>query len=145
MRRNVLLWSLAIVLPAGIYTKFYRGPGAHWVNGSFDGVVYEIFWCLVFALLIPRAKPFRIASGVFIATSCLEFLQLWHPPFLEMLRSHFLGAAILGTTFDWTDFLYYFAGCAIGWVWLKGAESSAGIVKENVEPIPGCDSTGIRP
>jgi hypothetical protein len=129
MRRNVLFWSLAVVLPAGFYTKFYRGPAAHWVNDSLDGVLYEIFWCLVWALLLPRAKLFRIALCVLIATCGLEFLQLWHPPFLEMLRSHFLGAAILGTTFDWLDFPHYIAGCSIGWLWLEKAGSPAGSVK----------------
>ncbi len=129
MRRKTLLWSIAIILPAGFYSKFYRGPGAQWVNGSLDGALYEIFWCLVWGFLIPRAKPFRIALWVFLATCGLEFLQLWHPPFLEMLRSHFLGAAILGTTFDWIDLLYYFAGCAIGWLWLARAGSTTGMVK----------------
>jgi hypothetical protein len=128
MRRSILFWSLVVVLPAGFYTKFYRGPGAHWVNDSLGGLLYEIFWCLVFALVIPRSKPFRIALWVLIATCCLEFLQLWHPPFLETLRSHFLGAAILGTTFDWMDFPYYAVGCAIGWLWLEKA-SAAGSVK----------------
>lgn len=122
-RSTRLLISLIVVVPAGFYTKVYRGPAAYWVNTSFDGVLYEIFWCLLFALALPKVRPVRIAAGVLMATCALEFLQLWHPPFLEMLRSHFLGAAVLGTTFDWTDFPYYFAGSALGWVWLRAVDS----------------------
>ena len=89
------------------------------MNTSFGGVLYEIFWCLVLALFLPMVSAWRIAAWVLVATCVLEFAQLWHPRFLEMLRSHFLGAAVLGTTFDWTDFPYYFVGSAIGWFWVE--------------------------
>ena len=118
MRRKILV-SLVVVVPAGFYSKFYRGPGAEWVNNSFDGVFYEIFWFLVFLLFLPGVRSSRLAGSVLAMTCLLEFMQLWHPPFLEMLRSHFLGAVILGTTFDWMDFPYYFLGSAIGWFWLE--------------------------
>jgi hypothetical protein len=71
------------------------------------------------SLVLPGTNTGKIAAGVLAATCVLEFLQLWHPPFLEALRSNFLGATILGTTFDWTDFPYYFAGSGIGWLWLN--------------------------
>jgi hypothetical protein len=117
-RTTWTLVLLAFLVPAGLYGKFYRGPGAYWVSNSFDGVLYEIFWCLLASLLLPKVTPVRIAGWVCGITCGLEFLQLWHPPILEILRSHFLGAAILGTTFDWTDFPYYFVGSAIGWLCL---------------------------
>ncbi|HYA16013.1 MAG TPA: DUF2809 domain-containing protein [Bryobacteraceae bacterium] len=124
MSRARIFASLVVIVPLGFWLKLYKGPGAHWLNDSFDGALYEIFWCLVAAFVVPRARPVRIAAGVLIATCALEFLQLWHPPFLEAIRSHFLGAAILGTTFDWMDFPYYFLGCLMGWAWLRYAISA---------------------
>ena len=111
--------SLAVIVPVGFSSKFYRGPAAAWVNDSLGGFFYVLFWCLVVFLLMPRRRPASVAAAVLAATCTLEFLQLWHPPFLELLRSHFLGRTILGTTFDWMDFPYYFAGAAAGWVWLS--------------------------
>ena len=64
-------------------------------------------------------KAARIALAVLIATCILEFLQLWHPPLLEWLRSFFIGRTILGSYFDWSDFPYYFIGSALGWLWLR--------------------------
>ena len=119
-RKLILAASLAVVLPTGFYSKFYKGPFAFWVNTSLDGVFYEIFWCLCLALILPQVAPLTLASAVLVGTCILEFLQLWHPPFLEAIRSTFLGAAILGTTFDWGDFPYYLAGSALGWLWLRG-------------------------
>lgn len=114
MRKATAISILAIV-PLGFYCKFYRGPGAHWANDSLAGAFYVIFWCLVVFFLNPRWPPRGIAAGVLAATCTLEFLQLWHPPWLEFLRSYFLGRTILGTTFDWMDFPYYFLGAGAGW------------------------------
>lgn len=113
------LISLIVIVPIGFFSKFYSGPASHWVNDSLGGLFYEIFWCLVLLLILPKAKPLFIAIPVLISTCVLEFMQLWHPPFLEFLRSYFIGRTILGTTFTWNDFPYYFVGSAMGWWWLR--------------------------
>ena len=112
--------SLAIVVPAGFYGKrYYHGPAEHWVRDSWGGVVYEILWCLVFAIARPSWRAERIAAGVLIVTCILEFMQAWHPPLLEAIRANFLGRTILGSYFDWSDFPYYFIGSALGYLWLR--------------------------
>jgi hypothetical protein len=117
--RRITIFSLAIIVPIGFCCKLYRGPGAFWVNNSLGGVFYEIFWCLFIFLFRPGWQPRRIAGIVFAVTCALEFLQLWHPPWLEAARSNFLGATILGTTFDWSDFAYYVIGSSLGWMWMQ--------------------------
>ncbi len=118
-QRNRTILSILIIIPIGFASKFYRGPAAAWVNDSLGGVFYVIFWCLVGYLFFPKSKPWKIAAIVLTITCLLECLQLWHPPFLEWLRSYFIGATILGTSFVWSDFPYYFLGSAIGWLWLR--------------------------
>jgi hypothetical protein len=113
------LISLLLVVPIGFYSKFYAGPAAFWVNNSLGGVWYEIFWCLVACLSFDQGKPWLIATVVLMATCTLEFLQLWHPPMLEYLRGFFIGRTVLGTSFAWSDFPYYVAGCGIGWLWIR--------------------------
>lgn len=91
------------------------------------GVFYVIFWCLAVSLVWRAATSRWIAAGVVGVTCGLEFLQLWHPPFLQALRRHFLGGTILGTTFVWSDFPYYFLGGAVAWAWMalvRRAESA---------------------
>ena len=114
------LVSLAIVVPSAFYGKrYYHGPAEHWVRDSLGGVLYEILWCLVLGIGRPKWRTERIAAGVLAVTCALEFLQLWHPPFLEMLRAKFIGRTILGSFFDWSDFPYYFVGSALGYLWLR--------------------------
>jgi hypothetical protein len=113
------LISILIITPIGFLSKFYQGPAASWVNDSLGGVFYEIFWCLVAFLFFPNSKPWKIATTILIVTCLLEFMQLWHPPFLQAIRSNFIGVTILGDSFTMSDFPYYFVGSGIGWVWLR--------------------------
>jgi hypothetical protein len=118
-QRAWTLASLLVVVPLGFYSKLYAGPAANWVNNSLSGVLYVIFWCLLIFLLVPNAKPGIIALAVLAVTCALEFAQLWHPPALEWARSSFMGQALLGTCFTWSDFPYYVFGCGIGWLWMR--------------------------
>jgi hypothetical protein len=110
---------MLIIVPLGMYSKSYSGQAANWVNNSLGGVLYVIFWCLFAFLFLSNTNPWKIATTVFAVTCFLEFLQLWHPTFLEFFRSNLVGRTILGTTFAWSDFPYYFVGGGIGWLWMK--------------------------
>jgi hypothetical protein len=120
--RGVLLSYLGVITLIGLGAKFYPGPGRRWLNDTFGGTPYEIFWILLIAIIFPRAKAIYIAIGVLIATCSLEFLQLWQPAWLQTIRGTLLGRLILGNTFSWSDFPYYFIGCALGWLWLQWLE-----------------------
>lgn len=113
------LISILIITPVGFYSKYYQGPANTWVNNSLGGLFYEIFWCLVIFLFLSRVPPHKIALSVLVVTCALEFLQLWHPAFLEVIRSNLIGRTIIGTSFILTDFLYYIAGSIMGWWWIK--------------------------
>ena len=115
---------LLLLIPLGFYTKIYSGIGHEWVNNKLGGVFYEIFWCLVFYILLPKSKPFGIAVWVFIITCLLEFVQLFNNSFLEILRSNFIGQSIIGSSFAWSDFSYYLIGSALGYFILSGLRKS---------------------
>ncbi len=122
-KQRVLLVLILLITPVGFLSKAYHGPAAHWVNDSLSGVLYVIFWCWVVAFLLPRARASRIAIAVFVGTSLLEVAQLWHAPFLQYLRSFYLGKVILGTTFVPSDFFYYAIGAGIAFWSLKRLEA----------------------
>ena len=105
--RLAYICVVAVVTPLGFATKFYTGLGASWVAAYAGGFFYVLFWVFVFLGFAPRSSPRTVALFVFTATSVSEVAQLWHPPFLESIRSTFLGHALLGSTFSWWDFAYY--------------------------------------
>jgi hypothetical protein len=114
-QRTRSLALLVVVTPLGFFTKFYCGPGASWVADNAGGLLYVVFWIAVVLALSPRLPPAAVAAGVLIATCALEFAQLWHPTFLERIRATFLGHALIGSTFAWSDFPWYVAGALVGY------------------------------
>ncbi len=117
-RTLMTLIALLIITPLGFFTKFYTGNGFAWVNNSLGGMFYEIFWCLLIFLFFTKLKPAFIAIVVFLITCALEFSQLWKPGFLEILREHFFVRTIIGNSFTWSDFPYYFIGSLAGFAML---------------------------
>ncbi len=105
-----------ITIGLGLAAKRYAGPGHVWVNNwGPASVAYECMFILLAFIAIPRREAIvPIGLAVFLATCVVEFMQLWHPPRLDALRSTFLGRSILGTTFSWWDFPAYAVGCAVG-------------------------------
>jgi len=121
MKKFRIITSLTILIITllGFASKFYAGPAVKWVNNSLGGLLYEVFWCLVISLILIKNKPWKIAFSVFFITGILEFLQLWHPVFLEIIRNTFIGRTIFGTTFVPSDFIYYIFGSLVGWILLE--------------------------
>ena len=118
-RLVAFVW-LALIVPLGFGLKSYPGPGHAWVNNSLGGTAYVIFWCLAFYVVWPRRSAINpIVIGVFVVTCMLEILQLVDHPVLARIRGNFLGRTLIGTTFVWSDILYYVIGCALGRLWLS--------------------------
>lgn len=97
----------------GYWLRFYAPIDPEWRDRS-GGAAYVIFWILAYALVRPTAPALPVTLVVLFITCCLEFLQQWHPGWLEAIRRTWLGRLILGTTFDWSDFPPYFVGALIG-------------------------------
>ena len=114
--RLILFISLLIITPVGFYTKFYSGPYYKLVNNKICDVFYVTFWILIFKVIYSKIKNIKLTIIIFIVTSIIEFLQLWHPSFLEYLRSFFWGRTLLGVQFTYSDFLYYFIGAIAGYL-----------------------------
>mgnify|MGYP001792987739 FL=1 len=114
--RLVLLVSMIIIVPFGYIVRFSQGLNPAWLHDVLGSIAYEIFWILLFAFMLHKVSPLRIAIGVCIATCAIEFLQLWKAPFLEAARKTLPGRLVLGNTFIWADFPVYFIGSFFGWL-----------------------------
>lgn len=119
-QRLLIIISIIIVVPLGLYSKYYQGLGSEWVNNYGAAIWYEVFWCL-FAFYFFYQEKFisLIPIYVFILTCFIEILQLWNLPLLALIRSHVLGKLLLGKTFSWWDFPHYVLGCLLAWFWLR--------------------------
>ena len=87
-------------------------PGAELVNNwALASVAYDLFFVFVCFFVWPyRTVALRIVAAVFISTCFVEFLQLWHPEWLDNIRAtlpgrllpapHFLGGTSQLTCLD---------------------------------------------
>ena len=99
---------------AGLWLRF-DAPISPYLRDASGGISYVLFFILAVAALAPKASSAAIAITVLAVTCGLEFLQLWHPIWLEACRRTIPGRLVLGTTFEWTDFPPYFIGAVLGW------------------------------
>lgn len=119
-----LLGLLLILVPIGITMKFYQGPGAEWVSIYLIKVVFVVFWCLLFQLVLNTPAHLSIAAAVFLLACGFELLQLWDPFFVQVLTNTPPGQILLGGDFSWNAFPYYFVGGALGHQILNAACTS---------------------
>ena len=48
LMRKYIVFALLIVTPAGFLFKFYTGPVRWWLNDYGAGVLYEVFWHIIY-------------------------------------------------------------------------------------------------
>jgi hypothetical protein len=71
-----------------------------------------VFLCIGFAF--HRSSTMRIALAAVCFAWSAEFLQLYHAPWIDGVRSTRLGHLVLGTVFNVPDLLAYATGIALG-------------------------------
>ena len=123
--RRLLLQLLAVIIPLGLASKFYVGPGQFWVRGHAGGILYVVFWILLALLMWPTLSARLVALTVLGITCTLEALQLWQPSALSAVRSTFIGHALIGSTFSWWDFPNYVLGSVLGVLFVCWARARA--------------------
>lgn len=115
MKRNLRIYVplMLLLVAIGLPTRTAPAYLPHWYNtyaGDFLWAMLIFFlWCVVFGFETRRAFLVALAT-----TYLIEISQLFHPPWLEQLRSIKIFALILGFGFLWSDILAYALGISLG-------------------------------
>jgi hypothetical protein len=116
-----------------LVTALVIGTGLLWRSGLFplpDFIAKyggDSLWALVvflcFGIAFHRSSTVRIALVAVCFAWSIEFLQLYHVPWIDGIRSTRLGHLVLGTMFNGPDLLAYVVGIALGalaeWLYLN--------------------------
>ena len=119
--RLYLLLILLVLIPAGIYTKFYHGPGQIWVYNYAGDIFYAMFWYFLLLFSEPLLPPLKTGLVTLIFCTTIELSQLVTSPLLEKIRSTFIGRTLIGAQFVTADIFYYFVGCGLACIIYKQA------------------------
>lgn len=111
--------SLAVTLAMGVATQFAGGANLEWIARQLGGTFYVLLWIFLALTAFPKWRAPLVCVGALLATMLIECMQLWHPAWLDALRSTRPGRLLLGSSFDCMDFPYYGLGCLLGLVWTR--------------------------
>jgi len=65
LSRGRLVFGLVLLVPLGLATKAYAGPGEAFVRGSLGGIFYVVFFTWLVLLVRPALRPAVVALFVF--------------------------------------------------------------------------------
>lgn len=105
----IMLFLVAIGLPSRIEPNSWP----HWYI-TYAG---DFLWAMLFFFLYCIIFRLRTIHALFITlvtTYLIEVSQLFHPPWLETLRSFKLIGLIIGYSFIWSDLVAYTLGISLG-------------------------------
>jgi hypothetical protein len=97
-----LLWR-SNLLPLPDFLAKYGGDSL-WALAVFVG----------FGFIFRRSSTMRVALVALGAAWSVEFLQLYHAPWIDAIRATRLGRLALGSSFNSPDLIAYVLGIAIG-------------------------------
>jgi Protein of unknown function (DUF2809) len=94
----------------------------------------DFLWAMLIffglALALRKVGTLGVVMLALSFTYVIEVTQLFHPPWLEYLRTIKLCALVIGYDFSWTDLVAYTLGIGTGgfmeWVILRRGAASAG-------------------
>ena len=104
---------ILVLVLLGILMKEYHGPGDYFISDKLIGTIYILFWNLLFYMILIRIRIVTLVLLVLACTCSLEFLQLTTSPILDAIRSNSVGRALIGNSFAWSDFIFYFLGSVL--------------------------------
>jgi hypothetical protein len=110
------LFAIACVIALGLWIRSGAFPkDSAWVKYGGDALwAVVVFLCIGVACKTSTTlKVGLIAVGV---SWSVEFLQLYHEPWIDRIRANFLGRLILGDTFNPPDLLAYVVGIVLAGV-----------------------------
>jgi hypothetical protein len=105
--------ALFVLAGAGIFSRTPAGR-LPWADKAFGDTLWATMFYLLIILLLPNVRTVVAAAMTVAITFGIEFLKLYHAPWIDSLRANVIGGMILGHAFIWHDFLSYILGTALG-------------------------------
>jgi hypothetical protein len=113
-RRNLYALWIVLVMGAGLLwrSSFFSHS---WFFSKYGG---DALWALLvffgFGFSFPEISTLRLALAALCFSWIVEFSQLYHAHWIDLMRATRIGGLILGFTFNIPDLAAYVVGIALG-------------------------------
>ena len=105
----ILLFIIAMGLPSRTIPKYFPYWYITYAGDFLWAMAVFFLYCLIF-----RLQNITTLFLALITAYSIEISQIFHPEYLEKLRSIKLFALILGFSFSWSDIIVYTLGIISG-------------------------------
>ena len=109
-QRLPVMLVLGFVVGLGLASRAYDGlfPNA---LGKYPGdALWTVAVYLGWKLVVPAMVPWKLGLMALGQSFGVEFLQLYHAPWLDGIRGNYFGHLLLGSTFNSMDLVAYSVG-----------------------------------
>ena len=103
-----------IVMILGLSARRLSVHLPHLINLYLGDALWALMIFFLFGLLFRARETRWIATLAFLFSFSIEISQLYHSPWLDILRHTKLGGVVLGYAFLWSDLVSYSIGIGIG-------------------------------
>lgn len=111
---KIYLLIMAVIIAFGLPTRMIQDQLPVWYTLYFGDYLWAILLFFLFALTLRTMSTFKVAVITLLFTYLIEISQLFHPGWLEHLRSIKIFALVLGYGFLWSDIAAYTLGVCTG-------------------------------
>lgn len=112
-RRPFIALLILLTIAIGLWTRSHVFPFSPFSAKYGGDALWAITVFLGCGFIFQRLSPARLAALALAIAWSVEFLQLYHTPWLDSLRSSRLGALALGYAFNAPDLIAYAIGIAV--------------------------------
>ena len=112
-QRLPVMVALGVVIGLGLASRTYDGlfPNA---LGKYPGdALWTVAVYLGWKLVFPAMAPWKLGLMALGQSFGVEFLQLYHAPWLDGIRGNRFGHLLFGSTFNPMDLVAYSVGAAV--------------------------------
>jgi hypothetical protein len=111
---RIYLLIMLVITAFGLPARLIQDQLPTWYTLYFGDYLWAMLLFFLFALTLRTSNTFKVAMVTLVFTYIIEISQLFHPQWLEYLRSIKLFALVLGYGFLWSDIAAYTVGVSTG-------------------------------
>jgi hypothetical protein len=111
---RIYLTIMAVILAFGLPARIVQDQLPTWYTLYFGDYLWAMLMFFICALILRNMSTFKVVAAALLFAYAIEISQLFHPNWLEYLRSIKLFALVLGYGFLWSDIAAYTLGIFTG-------------------------------
>ena len=112
-QRLPVMVALGVVIGLGLASRTYDGLFPNALEKYPGDALWTVAVYLGWKLVFPAMVPWKLGLTALGQSVGVEFLQLYHTPWLDGIRRNHFGHLLLGSTFNPMDLVAYSVGAAV--------------------------------